>query len=102
VRAANRTAPIAAITENKTETTSPATDLVAAVFPQSMAVTANKSMSDGSDASLASVNATPPLKGKHFVWTCQLTNTADHVSLKAKVLIDSGAHMVLIRPDVVE
>jgi hypothetical protein len=102
VRAANQTAPVVAVTEDKTETMSPATDLVAVVFPQSTAVTANKSMSDGSDASLASVSATPPLKGKHFVWTCQLTNTADCVSLKAKALIDSGAHMVLIRPDVVE
>jgi hypothetical protein len=60
-RAANRTAPIAAVTEDKTETTSPAMDLVAAVFPQSTAVMADKSMSDGSDASLASVSATPPL-----------------------------------------
>jgi hypothetical protein len=62
-------------------------------------------MSDSSVVSVSSVcapAAPPPLKGKHFIWTCQLTNTTDRISLKAKALIDGGAHMVLICPDVVE
>jgi hypothetical protein len=88
--------------ETRNDPTTHATDIVAAVFPQSTTIAADKSMSDGSDTSLASVSATPLLKGKHFVGTCQLTNATDRVSLKAKALIDSGAHMVLIHPDVVE
>jgi hypothetical protein len=49
----------------------------------------------------SSESTAPPLKGKHFIWTCQLNNATDRIAVKAKALIDGGAHMVLIRPDVV-
>ena len=91
--------PIAATTEADNGGTTPAPDLVAAIFPQNAMLTADKSLSDGSDTSVASVSAAP-LKGKHFIWTCQLKNAADHFSLKTKALIDGGAHMVLICPNV--
>ena len=94
-----RSAPIASVTEARTDTTTSTVDLVAAVFPQSYT---EKSILEGSDVSVSSVRAPPPLKGRHFIWTCQLTNATDRVSLKAKALIDGGAHMVLICPDVVE
>jgi hypothetical protein len=58
-------------------------------------------MSDNSDSSIASVSVNPPLKGKHFIWTCWVNNPSDHVSVKAHALIDSRAHMVLIRPDLI-
>ena len=60
------------------------------------------SMAEDSDSSMASVSNTPPLKGKHLVWTCHVDNATDRVSVKAHALIDSGAHMVLIRPDLVK
>ena len=78
------------------------TDLVAAVFPQSITITADSSTAEDLDSSIASVSNTPPLKGKHLVWTCRVDNATDHVSVKAHALIDSGAHMVLIRPDLVK
>ena len=49
-------------------------NLVAAVFPQSYT---EKSILEGSDVSVSSVRAPPPLKGRHFIWTCQLTNATD-------------------------
>jgi hypothetical protein len=93
-----RAAPIAAISENALDTEVPL-DLVAAIFPN--VVPMDRSVSDGSDASLSSVSALPPLKGDHFLWPCALTNPTDNISVKACSLIDSGSHMVLVRPDLV-
>ena len=77
------------------------TELIAAMFPQNAHVTADTSTADDSDSSIASVSNAPPLKGKHFIWTCRVDNPTDRVSVKARALIDGGAHMVLIRPDLV-
>lgn len=77
------------------------TELVVAVFPQNMHISVDSSAADDSDSSIASVSDAPPLKGKHFLWTCRVDNPADCVSVKARALINSGAHMVLIRPNLV-
>ena len=98
-RNGNRAPPIAAITEPDNGRTTPAPDLIAAVFPQNTTFVTDKSLSEGSDTSVSSVSAAP-LKEKHFVWTCQLSNITDRLSLKVKALIDGGAHMVLVRPDI--
>jgi hypothetical protein len=98
---ANKTNARATTVAAVTDAERPAPDLVAAVFPQGTVVTVNDSMSEGSETSVASVSAQPPLKGKHFIWTCRLNNATDRLSLKTKALIDGGAHMVLIRPDIV-
>lgn len=92
--------PVAATTESAP--VSKTNDLVAAVFPQNAHITADMSAADESDSSITSVSDLPPLKGKHFIWTCRVDNPADRVSVKAQALIDSGAHMVLIRPDLVK
>jgi hypothetical protein len=93
---ANKTNARATTVAAVTDAERPAPDLVAAVFPQGTVATANDSMSEGSETSVASVSAQPPLKGKHFIWTCRLNNATDRLSLKTKALIDGGAHMVLI------
>ena len=77
------------------------TELVAAVFPQNAHVTADTSTAEDSDLSIASMSDGPPLKGKHFIWTCRVDNPTDRVLVKARTLIDGGTHMVLIRPDLV-
>ena len=97
----SRPAPVAAITDTFSMSFSPDNDLVAAVFPPGSSSTADKSLSDSSEASLASVSITPPLKGKHLIWSCILNNDADTISVKADALIDSGSHMALIHPDLV-
>lgn len=86
--------PVAAITEP--------VELMAAVFPQNATITADQSITEDSDLSIVSVSVMPPLKGKHFIWTCQVDNPTDRVLVKARALIDSRAHMVLIRPDLVK
>ncbi|KAH9015035.1 hypothetical protein EDB83DRAFT_2529122 [Lactarius deliciosus] len=93
-----RPTPIASITE--TSMTNGA-DLVAAVFPMSSAV-ASDSSTEHSETSLASVRVPPPLKERHLTWLCELTNPIDHLWVNTHALIDSGAHMVLIRPDLVD
>ena len=93
-------APVAATIE-PTEATKPS-ELVAAVFPHNAPITADGSVTEDSDSSIASVSDKTPLKGKHFIWTCRIDNAIDQVSVKARALIDSGAHMVLIRPDLVK
>jgi hypothetical protein len=98
---AARTNACTTIVAAVTKPENPASELVAAVFPQSSVTTADNSMSENSDTSVASVSAQPPLKGKHFIWTCRLNNATDRLSMKTKALIDRGAHMVLIRPDIV-
>jgi hypothetical protein len=92
---ANHTAPVASITEAFSAPLP--NDLIAAVFPQGT----DAGFSDSSDNSLASVSPTPPLKGKHFIWTCSLSTVPDNVRVNTSALIDSGAHMALIRPDLV-
>jgi hypothetical protein len=62
--------PIAVVLEVELETMPTGSDLVAAVFPPATSFSTDKSLSDGSDSSLESVSALPPLKGKHFIWTC--------------------------------
>ena len=94
-----RAPPIAAVTETESKCATPAPDLVAAIFPQNATFRADKSLSKSSDTSVSSVSAAP-LKGKHFIWTCRLNNATDRLCLKTKALIDGGAHMVLICPDV--
>ena len=94
-----RAPPIAAVTETESEHATPAPDLVAAIFPQNATFRTDRSLSESSDTSVSSVSAAP-LKGKHFIWTCRLNNATDRPCLKTKALIDGGAHMVLIRPDV--
>ena len=98
-RTGTQVPPIAATTEVDNGCTTPALDLVAAIFSQGAMLSADKTLSNSSDTSVALVSAAP-LKGKHFIWTCRLKNAVDRFSLKTKALIDGGAHMVLIHPDV--
>ena len=95
-----RPPPIASITELPSETPS-APDLVAALFPPSTSIGSDFDTADTPDTSLSSVSAVPPLEEKHLTWDCTLTNNSDHLWIKVRALIDSGAHLVLIRPDIV-
>ena len=95
-------APVAAITKPNEQTTTPAPELVATIFLQAANILADTSTSESLDTSVASVSPVPPLKGKHLIWTCQVNNPTDHISVKTLALIDSGTHMVLICPDLVK
>ena len=79
-----------------------AAKFMAVLFPQSAMSSRDGCSTEDAESSIASVNSAPPLKGKHFIWTCQIDNATDCVSVKACALINSGAHMVLIRSDLVK
>ena len=95
-------APVAAITEPSVQATASAPELVATIFLQAVNIMADTSTSESSDTSVTSVSPAPPLKGKHLIWTCWVNNPTDRISVKTLALIDSGAHMVLICPDLVK
>ena len=44
----------------------------------------------------------PPLRGKHLIWNCQIHSLTDDFPVKTRALIDNGAHLVLIHPDLVD
>ena len=85
--------PVATITEAMEEISEllSASSLVAALFPKSGPSSLDNEQSFDSSTSLVS----PPLKCDHFMWKCLLDGPTDPLPVNA--LIDSGAHMVLIR-----
>src|SRR5258705_237221 len=97
--------PVAALQDvNQNNTTVTATeyseDGIYATFGPTAAssVLGNGSFSEG-DLSVS----LPPVKSKHFVWKCNIDGgpTVDF-PLTSHSLIDNGAHIVLIRPELVE
>ena len=44
----------------------------------------------------------PPLRSKHFVWKCNVDGPEVDFPLAVSTLIDNGAHVVLIRPEIVQ
>ena len=63
----------------------------------SSSVIGNGSFSEG-DISVS----LPPLRSKHFVWKCTVDGPNVDFPLTVSTLIDNGAHVVLIRPEVVQ
>ena len=82
---------------NSANMTSDATlqeDLVAAIFPDNLGLLDGDDFNDASDQSIMSVSA--PLKCEHLLWNCTLNGPKGSHTVTA--LIDSGTHMVLMRP----
>ena len=44
----------------------------------------------------------PPLRSKHFVWKCNVDGPNSDFPIAVSSLIDNGAHVVLIRPEIVQ
>jgi hypothetical protein len=44
----------------------------------------------------------PPLRSKHFVWKCNVDGPKVDFPITVSSLIDNGAHVVLIRPEIVQ
>ncbi|KAF8808581.1 hypothetical protein BYT27DRAFT_7255381 [Phlegmacium glaucopus] len=96
--------PVASITDANTSGETLSTDLedantnfVASLFGNlnSTSVIGNSSFSDGD------ISVRPHFKSKHYVWHCMIDGPAVEFPLKSASLIDNGAHMVLIRPELV-
>jgi hypothetical protein len=72
----------------------------AAILPHS----ANDYTSDSDedwDVSRHEVSHTPH-RGKRLIWNCQINSLMTDFPIKTCTLIDNGAHLVLIRPELVE
>lgn len=72
---------------------------LAAVFPS--ITSAEQSFLDVSNSTLSSVSASP-IKCEHLVWQCTADDGSAWFLVNTTALLDSGAHMVFIRPDLVE
>ena len=94
-----KNAPLASITESVTNDAATGTPL-AAIFPP--AAIGETSFSELSENNMSSVSTPPSLKCEHLVWKCKADSGVAGVSVNTTALIDSGAHMVFIRPDLVE
>ena len=47
------------------------------------------------------VSVHPHIKSKHYIWNCLIEGPAVEFPIKILTLIDNGAHMVLICPELV-
>ena len=90
----HRTTTIGVVSDATTPTPADSPNLVATVFPD-FNDDEEISFSDTHDDSLPSVSMPPPLKCKHLTWKCSLMGPAG--SFPVRALVDSGAHMVLIK-----
>jgi hypothetical protein len=72
----------------------------AAILPNSPGVYTSDSDEDW-DVSHRDVSR-PPLRSRHLIWNCQIHSPTNDFPLKMRALIDNGAHLVLIRPDLVD
>jgi len=70
----------------------------AAVLPQSPGGYASDSDEDA-DVSHRDVSA--PIRVKHLFWNCQIHGLINDFPVKTKALLDNGAHLVLICPELV-
>ena len=96
-RSHTNTAPLAATTDHSTLNQSVTLPL-AAVFPS--LVNADSSFSELSGSSMSSVSPSP-IKCEHLIWQCTADDGSARFLESTTALLDSGAHMIFIRPDLV-
>jgi len=72
----------------------------AAILPDSPGKYTSDSDEDW-DVSRCEVSHTP-LCSKHLIWNCQIHSQTDDFPVKMRALLDNGAHLVLIQPDLVD
>ena len=95
-------ASIAEINDSTNDTSSTLMDETDTNFVASMFGTMNTTsvIGDGSFSD-GEVSVHPHIKSKHYVWNCLIEGPAVEFPIKISTLIDNGAHMVLICPELV-
>ena len=53
------------------------------------------------DADVSHCDVSAPIHVKHLFWNCQIHGLINDFPVKMKVLLDNGAHLVLIHPELV-
>lgn len=71
---------------------------ITAVLPSIIDYSSNSD--EDNDLSIHDVSA--PVKSKHLIWHCQIHGLTTDFPVKTRALIDNGAHLVLIHPDLVD
>jgi hypothetical protein len=72
---------------------------MATVLPESPGRYKSDSSEDWSTLSDHDVSA--DIRAKHFIWDCQILGLIDDFPVKTRALLDNGAHLVLIHPELV-
>lgn len=54
------------------------------------------------DADISGCDMSAPIKSKHLLWRCQIHGLKSDFPVKTHALIDNGAHIMLIHPELVE
>ncbi|CAA7264090.1 unnamed protein product [Cyclocybe aegerita] len=69
-----------------------------------VAATMSSALGDGTDSEVehGDSDVSPPFRSKHIVWRATLTGPRAEFPVKVSTLIDNGAHLVLIRPELVD
>lgn len=70
---------------------------IAAVLPSA----SDYESDSAEDTDLSKCDVSAPTKSKHLVWDCQIHGLIADFPVKTRALIDNGAHVVLIRPELV-
>jgi len=70
----------------------------AAVLPQSPG---GYALDSDEDADVSHHDVSAPICVKHLFWSCQIHGLINDFPVKMKVLLDNGAHLVLIHPELV-
>src|SRR6266404_1846620 len=94
-----RAPPIAAIIE-AASSPPPFAELVAAILPTHTA-SPDSPLDLSDEPSLSSMSHPTTFKRDHFFWNCTLNTKSDHQLITIRALLNSGAHMTLIRPDII-
>ncbi|CAA7258848.1 unnamed protein product [Cyclocybe aegerita] len=69
-----------------------------------VAATMSSALGDGTDSEVehGDSDVSPLFRSKHIVWRATLTGPRAEFPVKVSTLIDNGAHLVLIRPELVD
>ena len=72
-------------------------DTIAAVLPSTSMLDSDSE----EDADISKRDVSAPMKSKHLIWNCQVHGLKHDFPVKTHALIDNGAHLVLICPELV-
>jgi len=74
-------------------------NIIAAVLPSTSDYKSDSDSDENADISKRDVSTS--IKAKHLLWDCQIHGLLTDFPVKTQGLIDNGAHLVLIHPDLI-
>ena len=74
-------------------------DVAAAVLPDSLC---EYNLDSDEDWDVSHCEVSPQIRSEHLIWNCQIHGLIDDFPVRTRALIDNGAHLILIRPELIE